>query len=294
MASKQPQVGFVGLGIMGSAMSNNLLKADFPLVGFDIDPARMAAFTGNGGKAAANAADVAKQCDLIITSLPSVAALEVTATGLASSGRKGVIVAECSTLPLEDKEAARKVIMGAGMILLDSPVSGTGGQAVKKDIVAFGSGDKAAYDKFLPVYQGITRAQHYLGEFGNGSRLKFIANLMVAIHNVVGAEALVLARKCGLDPMQAFNVLRESAGTSRMFEVRGANMVAGTYLPATMRNELWMKDLHIIGEFARGVRCPTPLFSLSSEFYAAAMAMGYAQEDTGAVHEVLAAMAGVK
>jgi 3-hydroxyisobutyrate dehydrogenase-like beta-hydroxyacid dehydrogenase len=294
MASKQPQVGFVGLGIMGSAMSNNLLKADFLLVGFDVDPARMTAFAFNGGTAAASATEVAKQCDLVITSLPSAAALQATAAGLAASGRRDVVVAECSTLPLEDKEAARKTLAAAGIVLLDSPLSGTGAQAVKKDIIVFGSGDKAAYEKFLPVYQGISRAQHYLGDFGNGSRLKFVANLLVAIHNVAGAEALVLAKKCGLDAGTAFNVLRESAGTSRMFEVRGPSMVAGTYLPAMMKNELWMKDLHIIGDFATGLRCPTPLFALSSEFYAAALAMGYAAEDTGAVHAVLSTMAGLK
>ena len=141
---------------------------------------------------------------------------------------------------------------------------------------------------------GFSRAHHYLGAFGNGSKMKFVANLMVAIHNVSAAEAFVLGMKAGLAPKAIYQVQAESAGTSRMFQVRGPMMVAGNYSEATMKNEMWQKDMKIIGEFAARLGVPTPLFNASAAIYNAAMAQGYAKEDTAAVCAVLEAMARIR
>jgi putative dehydrogenase len=297
MATPPSAVGLIGLGIMGTALSHNLLQAGFPVVGFDVDPSRVDALIRDGGRGARHAADVARQCEAVIASLPSSAALHATvsgAGGLLSAPRPGLIVSECSTLPLVDKQAAHAALAAAGMTLLDSPLSGTGAQAVHKDLLVFCSGDRAAYDRFLPIYRGISRGSHHLGAFGNGSRLKFIANLLVAIHNVAAAEALVLAKKSGLDAWAAHKILCDSAGTSRMFEVRGPSMVAGKYEPAMMKLELWKKDLSIIADFAAELHCPAPLFALCAQFYEAALAQGRAAEDTAAVCAVLEALAGVE
>jgi putative dehydrogenase len=158
----------------------------------------------------------------------------------------------------------------------------------------YGSGDKVAFSKTIPFLKGFSRAHYYLGEFGNGSKMKFVANLMVAIHNVSAAEAFVLGMKAGLAPKDIFEVQANSAGTSRMFQVRGPMMVAGRYDKATMKNEVWQKDMRIIGEFAARLRVQTPLFSASAPVYAAAMAQGFGKADTAAVCAVLEALAGVK
>lgn len=297
MDSKKQAIGFVGLGIMGTALSTNLLKAGFPVIGFDIDASRIDVLVRNGGAAAASARDVAQRCDLILTSLPAPEALHETVSGgsgLLAAQRKGLIVSECSTLTLEDKQAAQSALAAGGITLLDSPLSGTGSQAVRKDLLVYSSGDKAAYERMLPVYQGFSRGSYYLGAFGNGSRMKFIANLLVSIHNVAAAEAMVLAMKAGLDPAETYKAISDGGGTSRMFEVRAPAMVTGDYSKAQMKLELWMKDLGIIGDFATGLRCPTPLFSASSQYYAAALAQGRGAEDTASVCAVLEAMAGVK
>jgi 3-hydroxyisobutyrate dehydrogenase-like beta-hydroxyacid dehydrogenase len=122
--------------------------------------------------------------------------------------------------------------------------------------------------------------------------MKFVANLLVAIHNVAAAEAMVLGMKAGLDPAMILKVVAGGAGGSRMFQVRGPMMVKGDYSEATMKNEVWQKDMTIIGDFARSLDCPTPLFAASAPIYNAAMAMGLGKEDTGAVCAVLEAMAG--
>ena len=289
---KPQTVGMIGLGIMGSAMSANLARAGFRVAGFDVAPRRRAEHARSGGVAARSPRAVAKRSGIIITSLPSAHALGEVAGELAASAKRGTIVIETSTLPIPVKEAARDVLAKRGVILLDCPLSGTGAQARVKDLLIYASGDRAAYRKAVPLLQAFTSANYYVGAFGAGSKMKFVANLLVAIHNVAAAEAMVLGMKAGLDPALVLKVVAGGAGGSRMFQVRGPMMVRGDYSEATMKNEVWQKDMTIIGDFARELDCPTPLFSASAPIYNAAMAMGLGKEDTGAVCAVLEQMAG--
>ena len=287
-SSKGRKVGVIGLGIMGSAMAANLLRAGFAVHGYDIDAARRKAFQQAGGVIASSVSNL--RAPVIITSLPSAAALHKVARQLKAK----CIVIETSTLPIDEKILAGETLRKKGIVLLDCPLSGTGAQARTKDLVVFGSGDRAAFSKTSAVLKGFSRAHHYLGEFGNGSKMKFVANLMVAIHNVSAAEAFVLGMKAGLPAKTIFKVAGDGAGTSRMFQVRGPMMVAGRYQDATMTNELWQKDMKIIGEFAVKHGVPTPLFNASAAIYTAAMAQGFGKQDTGAVCAVLEGLAGIR
>ncbi len=284
-------VGMIGLGIMGSAMSSNLIKAGFKVLGYDVVPAARARHRNAGGAVARNCQEVVKRCDIIVTSLPSADALLSTAVELAKSSRAKTIVVETSTLPIAVKEEARQRLAKRGTILLDCTLSGTGAQARVKDLVVYGSGDRKAYGSIAAVLNGFARAHYYVGAFGAGSKVKFVANLLVAIHNVAAAEAMVLAMKSGLDPALVLKVVADGAGSSRMLQVRGPMMVKGDYSDATMKVQTWQKDMTIIGDYARKIDCPTPLFSASAPFYNAAMAMGLGAEDTGAVCAVLEKMA---
>jgi len=287
-------VGVIGLGIMGSAISANLVRAGFETFGYDLLPAPRKVLERVGGIATRSAAQVAAHASVALTSLPSAAALHRVARELARNGRRGGIVLETSTLPIEDKRRARAVLGAAGMTLLDCPLSGTGAQAKTGDLSVYASGPRKAYDAAVPVFEGFARSHYFLGAFGNGSRMKFVANLLVAIHNVSAAEAFVLGMKAGLAPRTILRVAGDGAGASRMFQVRGPMMVAGKYDEATMKNELWLKDMKIIGEFATKLGVATPLFNASAAIYNAAMAQGYAKQDTAAVCAVLEAMAGLK
>jgi 3-hydroxyisobutyrate dehydrogenase-like beta-hydroxyacid dehydrogenase len=292
MEMPQQTVGMIGLGIMGSAMSFNLGRAGFRVVGYDVAPRQRAAHARAGGVAARSVAAVAKRADIVIASLPSARALAEVAAELAASARRGTVVVETSTLPIPVKQAARDALAKRGVVLLDCPLSGTGAQARAKDLLIYVSGDRAAYRGIVPVLQGFTSANYYVGAFGGGSKMKFVANLLVAIHNVAAAEAMVLAMKAGLDPAMVLKVIAGGAGGSRMFQVRGPMMVKGDYSEATMKNEVWQKDMTVIGDFARELECPTPLFAASAPIYNAAMAMGLGKQDTGAVCAVLEEMAG--
>ncbi|MCL4800916.1 MAG: NAD(P)-dependent oxidoreductase [Burkholderiales bacterium] len=287
-------VGMIGLGIMGSAMAGNLLAAGFRVVGCDVVPAARKALARQGGVAVASAGAVARRADVAITSLPSVAALDAVAADLAGAARRGLVVVETSTLPIEAKERARRALARAGATLLDCPLSGTGAQARTRDLAVYASGPRPAYRRVIPVLEGFARAHYHVGPFGAGSRMKFVANLLVAIHNVAAAEAMTLALKAGLDPAQVLKVIGDGAGSSRMFQVRGPMMVANDYSEATMKVAVWQKDMRIIGEFAAALDCPTPLFAASAPIYNAAMASGHALDDTASVCAVLEAMAGIE
>jgi 3-hydroxyisobutyrate dehydrogenase-like beta-hydroxyacid dehydrogenase len=284
---QRPAVGVIGLGIMGSAMAANLLRAGFAVCGTDIAAARRAALARAGGRACRSAAEVAAGARLVLTSLPGAAALQAVAGELAAHARAGTIVIETSTLSLKDKLRARRTLAARKIVLLDCPLSGTGAQARVGDLVVYASGERAACRKAIPVLEGFARAHHYLGAFGNGSRMKFVANLLVAIHNVSAAEAIVLGRKAGLDARTVVRVVGDGAGGSRMLQVRGPMMAARRYRPATMTVAMWQKDMRIIGEFAAALGVKTPLFSASAPIYDAALAQGYAAEDTAAVCAVL-------
>jgi 3-hydroxyisobutyrate dehydrogenase-like beta-hydroxyacid dehydrogenase len=286
-------IGMIGLGIMGSAMAGNIVRAGYTVVGYDVDAARLRDHVRAGGIAARNSSEVRKRADVVVCSLPSAAALAQVATELAESEGADVVV-ETSTLPIAVKLEARQRLADAGVTLLDCPLSGTGSQARVKDIVVYVSGPEDGYRRVSPVMDGFARAHYYVGAFGAGSKTKFVANLLVAIHNVAAAEALVLSMKAGLDPEVTLKVIADGAGNSRMLQVRGPMMVQGDYGNPTMKLDVWQKDMTVIADFAREVGCPTPMFSTTAPFYLAAMAAGRGAEDTGAVCAVLEEMAGVE
>jgi 3-hydroxyisobutyrate dehydrogenase-like beta-hydroxyacid dehydrogenase len=280
-------VGVIGLGIMGSAMSANLVKAGFDVCGYDVAPAPRSALKKARGKPCGSAAEVGARAGIVIASLPNAAALHQVAAELETP----CIVVETSTLPIEDKLLAREALAKKKIVLLDCPLSGTGAQAKTRDLVVYGSGDRKAFESTTKILEGFSRAHHYLGEFGNGSKMKYVANLLVAIHNVAAAEAFVLGMKAGLDPETIYQVAGDGAGTSRMFQVRGPQMVAGRYDNATMKVDVWQKDMKIIGEYATRLGVPTALFNASAAVYTAAMAQGFGKHDTASVCAVLEAMA---
>lgn len=284
---ERPRVGVVGLGIMGSAMAANLRRDGFALWGADPSAAARRAFKALGGKPCRGAGELAGQVDVVVCSLPSPQALDAVAAELAAGGRRGLIVIETSTLDIRDKTRARDTLRAAGVVLLDCPLSGTGAQAALKDLTVYASGPAAAIRRVMPVLQGFSSAQFNLGPFGHGMKMKLMANLLVAIHNVSTAEALLLGQRWGIAPGTAVKVLAGGAGGSRMLQVRGPQMENGGWKTATMKVEVWQKDMKLIAAALREAGVPAPLFSATVPVYDAAMGMGHARSDTAAVFDVL-------
>ena len=286
--------GMIGLGIMGSAMSANLVKAGFAVHGFDPLPIARARLRSAGGQPWNDAAAVAAHCRFIVLSLPSEAALDAVCGKLISAGKRGLIVAETSTLPLAAKQRAHKLLKSHGITLLDCPLSGTGAQALTRDLAVYASGDSKSIREFAPVFEGFARVRYDVGVFGNGIRMKLVANLLVAIHNVSTAEAILMGVRNGLDAAQIVKVVADGAGGSRMFQVRGPMMVERSWGEATMKVSTWQKDMRLINDALTASNTPAPLFAACMPIYNAAMALGHGSDDTGAVYAVLERLSGAK
>ena len=288
-------VGFVGLGVMGGAMSSHLLTAGFPVLGYDPDPRRRAEHEARGGTVCGSPAEVAAGVDVVVASLPSAAALLAVLDGedgLSAGARPGLVVVETSTLSPETKQEGHDRAAAWGATLLDCPMSGTGQQARDGDLIAYLSGADAAKERALPVLRAFTRAQYDLGGFGQGTRMKLVANLLVAVHNAAAAEALLLAQRAGLDLDQVLAAVGDGAGGSRMLQVRGPLMAAGRYADATATVATMQKDNALIAGFAASVASPTPLFATTAVLYQAAVAQDRLTEDTACVFGVLQQLAG--
>ena len=280
-------VGIIGLGIMGGAIARNLVERGWHVIGFDIDAARRSELAAANVEIAADVAQVASHSPIIMTSLPGPVAVEQVAQNIADSDLSSRIVVELSTLSIVDKLRFKSMLEDAGHVALDCPLSGTGAQARLRDLIVYASGDSEAIAKCRSLFADFARQSADLGQYGNGSRMKFIANHLVAIHNVAAAEAMVLAQRAGLDPKMVVEMVGPGAGGSRMFQMRAPMMVEGIYEPATMKVSTWKKDMDIIAEFADEVGCVTPLFTLTQPVYAEALKMGLGDHDTAAVFEVL-------
>jgi L-threonate 2-dehydrogenase len=277
----------VGLGIMGSAISQHLLDGGHSVLGYDVDAARIRELEDRGGTALGSVRAAAERADVVLTSLPgSGPALEVCRE-LAAGAREGLVVVETSTLPHDVKDSCRELVVAAGGELLDCPLSGTGAQAKVRDVVVYGSGDEAAFERVRAVLETFSRSVRYLGPFGRGSTMKLVANLLVAVHNAATAEAFALGEAAGLDPRQIYDTIRDGAGNSVIFEKRGQLMVDRAYRPATAKISMFVKDTGLIAEFADGLGLGLPVLEATRPVYDRAVEQGLADADAAALLETL-------
>lgn len=289
-------VGIIGLGIMGGAFSRHLIAAGYAVVGYDVSEVAIGKFVADGGIAASSPKAVGDQASVVLLLLPGEDALKrviEAEDGLSDSSRPGVIAVEMSTLGLEAKRAAFDALAASGIPLLDCPISGTGSQAALRDIVVFASGEAASYERCQALFGTFSRRQIYLGPFGNGSRLKYIANHLVTVHNVAAGEALAFASKCEMDLQTVLDALTDSAASSKMLMVRGPLMVTGNYHSVSATVRMQLKDIQIIGGFAGSIGMPLPLFATAAQHYVGALSSGLADKDTASVCAVAERMAGI-
>jgi len=285
-------IGVIGLGVMGSAMAANLLSAGNKVSGYDIDHDQESAAAGIGVTIHSSVGDLADNCDQLILSLPSVSSLKEVSDEIAGHAHAGLLCLETGTLPLEAKRSARDVLAEAGVELLDTPLSGTGLQAADGTLVVFASGNEEGCERARPVFEAIGRSTHYLGEFGNGSVMKYIANLLVAVHNLATAEAHVLGMAAGMDPALVQKVMEDGVGSSKIFEIRGPMMVSDDY-PAAARLDIIFNDGRLIKEFAVASGAKTPLLDAALPVYAASSEAGLGDLDAAALCRYLERQSGV-
>ena len=278
-------LGVIGLGVMGSAMSSHVIRAGHEVHGFDTDPDKLSSFRGNS---AASVAEVVEASDIILLSLPSPEALAVVTEQITTApGSNGLIVVEMGTLSLEDKLAAKSRLSSVGVTMLDAPVSGTGLQAADATLVVYCSGPTEAYERARAFFDLLGQESYDLGEFGNGSRMKFVANLLVSVHTLATAEAHGLGAAAGLDPQLVQEVISAGVGSSKIFDIRGPMVASSTYEPPSARMAIILKDIGIISEFARSTGAITPLLDATIPLFQQGVAEGIGHLDAAALRKLL-------
>jgi 3-hydroxyisobutyrate dehydrogenase-like beta-hydroxyacid dehydrogenase len=283
-------VGVIGLGLLGHAVASRLLAGGFEVIGYDIVADRVADLVRLGGRGAASA-DEAGAPDAVCVVLPSLASVEdaiLGPAGLVARGRRGRTVVQMSTIsPALTRRLAREVVAG-GLSFLDCPISGTSAMVAKGNGVVFVGGERSVFERWRAMLDAVLPRPVYVGEAGSAMVLKLIANLLVALHSAAAAEALVMARRAGLDLDLVLDVLRTGAAGSRMLDVRGPLIVKDEF-PPQMKLDLFMKDLHLIQDAAREIGTPLPLTDAAERLYATVHAAGHGPEDLAVVVKALEA-----
>jgi 3-hydroxyisobutyrate dehydrogenase-like beta-hydroxyacid dehydrogenase len=295
--TSQPTIGIIGLGIMGGIMAQTLIQNQYQVVGFDIDQTTCKRLKKLGGKALKSVSEVVLEADVVITSLATSQALRDVFAQMKSTlieHPKKLIVMETSTLAIIDKEFIASELNLPGVDLLDCPISGTAARMKDRAWTIFVSGQEKACKKMTPILKCLSDNSPYVGAFGNGLKMKMIANHLVAIYNVACAESTIFAKKIGLDPQEVLDIFGPSPviGTGVM-RLRMPFMIDRQYTPPTMKVEVWQKDMQVIGDLAKSVGCPLPIFNATAPIYTAAMAQGLAKSDTASTAEVIGQMAGL-
>ena len=284
------KIGLIGLGIIGSSILRNIHDSEFSPIGFDIDQKIIDTLNHEGLNTSSSLKEIIDQSSIIITSLPNNKALDETVDLIIQQdNRKTELLIETSTLSLECKIKNKERLNAINIDILDCPISGTGRQAENKDIVMYASGLKESYEMALPVLETFSRESFYLGDFGNATKVKLIANLLVSIHNVASAEAIRLGEKSGLDLNELYKVISSGAATSKIFELRAPMMIAKDYSPASMKMNVWKKDMELIRDMLDNHEIDSPLFKMTEQLYKRAEELDLNELDTASVIEVLRA-----
>ena len=278
-------LGIVGLGLLGSAVAGRLRAGGHDVVGYDLVAEKVKALVELGGRAAQSAEAVAQSVEAVCVVLPSLASVEAVVLGprgLAASGPAGATIIQMSTISPALTERLAREVTARGLAFLDCPISGTSAMVAQGEGIIFVGGERSVFARWRPVLEIILPRAVFIGAAGQAMVLKLVANLLVALHSAAAAEALLLARRAGLDLGLVLDVLTKSAATSRMLEVRGP-LIARDEFPPQMKLDLFMKDLHLIQEAARSVGAPLPLTDVAERLYAAAMEAGHGGADLSVV-----------
>ncbi len=288
-------VGIVGVGLLGSAVAEVLLRAGYGVIGYDVLPERVAALAALGGRRAGSAAEAAKSAGPVFTILPTLDSVEEAITGpkgvLEGAGADTTII-QMSTISPDLAVRMGEATRARGVAFLDAPVSGTSSMVARRNCVVTVGGERAAFQGCLPVLEALARRVFYVGPCGMGSYLKLVTNLVMGLNGVVLAEGLTLARRAGLDPTQTLEILSQGAAASKILDVRGPLMIEGRFDPL-MKIDLFLKDIRLMLEAAQHLRVPLPLTGMMQQLYTAACAGGQAKEDLSGIIRLYERMAGL-
>ena len=291
-SSFENKIGIIGLGVLGSAIAENFISKNIPIKGYDINKKVFKKLKSDKINFYDSIDKISSDCNFIITSLPSESSLIKVCKSLISMNN--LIIIETSTLPLDCKLEAKKILLKKNISIFDAPLSGNRIAALEGKLSAYLSGDyknKEETQKILEVFcQKVTD----VGNFGNGTIMKLIGNILNLVHNAVSAEVIGLGIKSGLDPKIIHDAISGTFSSSGVFENRGKLMVKEDYDKEGMNFSTPLKDSAFITDLSKKYMMPLPIYQVALQYYYAAVAQGHANKDAASVLKAIENNANIK
>jgi len=289
------RVAVIGLGSMGFGMATSLRRAGFDVVGCDAAPAALDRFLAQGGRGAATPAEAAagaRAVVCVVVNAHQTEAVLLGRNGAAEALGEDAVFISCATMdPGNARELAAR-LAARGRLYLDAPISGGAQRAAEGALTMLVSGSAAALAAARPVLDAMAARVYELGaEPGTGSAFKMVNQLLAGVHIAAACEAIVFAARQGLDLAKVYEVIKASAGNSWMFENRVPHVLEGDYGPRSAV-EIFVKDLGIVLDMARGERMPVPLAGAALQMFLMTAAAGMGRDDDASVARLLAQVSG--
>lgn len=278
-------IGLVGIGLVGTAIAECMLRKEFGVVGFDVDRSRRSRLDEMGGKVVGSAADVAERTDRIVLSLPSTDIVRQVIEGpggILEAGSPPRNIIDTTTGDPEETTKLAEKLVGRGIYLLDSTISGSSKQVRDRQAVFMVGGDKQAFEACKDIFHALTEKVFYLGPSGSGSKAKLASNLILGLNRLALAEGLVFADRLGLDPGEFLELLRVTPAYSAAMDVKGKKMVAEEFT-AEARIQQHHKDVSLILKYAESLGQELPLSRVHEDILDKAIAAGDGDLDNSAV-----------
>ncbi|MHC4500150.1 MAG: NAD(P)-dependent oxidoreductase [Planctomycetota bacterium] len=279
------KIGLIGVGLVGTAIAERLLSANFDVVGFDIDSVRCRHLKELGGKAVSSPAEVAHESNRVVLSLPDTKIVQEViegAAGILKAKTLPTYIIDTTTGDPNKTAALAQRLSERDIYFLDAPFSGSSRQVRNKEIVFMVGGDKTAFERCMNIFNALTEKVFYLGPSGNGSRAKLASNLILGLNRLALAEGLVFASKLGLEPEAFLKLLKVSPAYSAAMDTKGKKMLDGDFTPqARLRQH--HKDVSIILKYAEMACQELPLSRVHLEVLEKAIAAGDGEMDNSAV-----------
>ena len=275
-------IGFVGVGKIGLPITENLIKSGYRVLGYR--RSSLADFEKIGGVAAKSPADIGKQCEVVLSCVPTPEAMDEVVSGpngLIHSARPGQIIVELGSHPVPAKQKHVATLAKKGAAYLDGEVSGTPGMVAARKAVIYLGGDAEAAKKVEPVIKGFSDLCLYFGPFGAATKVKLVNNLLVAINIAATAEAMALGLKAGVDVDLMIKAIASGSGGSTQFGIRAPWMAQRKFQPVQGQAALLFHYFHMIDEWADETGTATPLLDRAKELYQKCCDMGL-----GETHDV--------
>jgi putative dehydrogenase len=289
MSSQGIAVGVIGLGAMGKGMAGSLRRSGYSVYVADVRKEAADEFVKDGGVACSSPAEVAEQCDILVSVVVNAAQTEEVLFGkhgAANTMKKGSVFVMCSTVDPNWSIALEKRLNEMGILYLDSPISGGAAKAASGEMTIMSAGSPEAYAKVGGALEAMAAKVYRLGDSaGAGSKVKIINQLLAGVHIAAAAEAMALGLREGVDAASLYEVITNSAGNSWMFENRMAHVLAADYTPLSAV-DIFVKDLGLVLDTARASKFPLPLSSTAHQMFMQASTAGFGREDDSAVIKI--------